>query len=442
MDQILFWNDVALEANRVAHTTGTSGSALPFYLPGLAPAPAGASMNAAIAAAAHTCLVKLNPSQQSLFDAKHAQSSTSEAGVEEGHKYGHAIAIQMLADRSADPDAFKNDEYIPGCNKTDHRPDPDNSPQGYHGALYGARSKCFSVTTRHDLDKPGNATIQNAAAQVRVKGIAPELTGTLPAGSNVRTPEETLIGIFWGYDGAKGLGTPPRLYNLIVRQIAIKRANTIEQNAQLFAMVNIAMADAGILAWDEKYRHNYYRPVVGIREFDKSVGFVTEPGNNLNPICDPFWLPLGAPKTNEPDLKNFTPNFPAYPSGHATFGAAALHITRLFYGVPAGDRSADNLFDGLYVVSEEMNGVNTDNKGTIRPKHARRFPRGLWQMIEENGLSRVYLGVHWSFDAFELRANGTPDLSNLRIGGAGLGIRIAEDIYNSSMQKSSVAARM
>ncbi|HBY78259.1 MAG TPA: hypothetical protein DEG47_14935, partial [Cyanobacteria bacterium UBA11148] len=96
--------------------------------------------------------------------------------------------------------------------------------------------------------------------------------------------------------------------------------------------------------------------------------------------------------------KNFPPPFPAYPSGHATFGAAAFHITRLFYGV--SDRNNDNLFDGLTFVSDEFNGISRDNKGTVRPKHVRSFPGGLWQMIVENGLSRVYLGVHWVFDAF------------------------------------------
>lgn len=99
--------------------------------------------------------------------------------------------------------------------------------------------------------------------------------------------------------------------------------------------------------------------------------------------------------------KNFTPPFPAYPSGHATFGAAAFHMTRLFYdGVAAKNYAPDKLFDGLTFVSDEFNGVNADNKGTVRPKHVRNFPGGLWQMIEENGRSRVYLGVHWVFDAF------------------------------------------
>jgi hypothetical protein len=87
-----------------------------------------------------------------------------------------------------------------------------------------------------------------------------------------RTVDETLIGIYWGYDGAKGLGTPPRLYNQTVRVIAQARCNTVTQNARLFALVNAAMGDASILAWDQKHCHDFWQPVVGIREHDVSLG--------------------------------------------------------------------------------------------------------------------------------------------------------------------------
>jgi hypothetical protein len=127
-------------------------------------------------------------------------------------------------------------------------------------------------------------------------------------------------------------------------------------------------------------------------------------------------------------VKNFTPPFPAYPSGHATFGAAAFHVTRLFYGVAAGDRAKDDLFDNLEFVSEECNGINRDNNGAVRPRHARSFEDGLWQMIEENGRSRVYLGVHFVFDAFAVHNNGKPDFSQ-NIGGVPLGLNIAEDLF-------------
>jgi vanadium chloroperoxidase len=140
-------------------------------------------------------------------------------------------------------------------------------------------------------------------------------------------------------------------------------------------------------------------------------------------------------------VKNFTPPFPAYPSGHATFGAAALHVTRMFYGIPAGNRAADTLFNALEFVSEECNGVNRDNQGTVRPKHVRKFSDGLWQMIEENGRSRVYLGAHWVFDAFAVHNNGKPDYTK-NIGGVPLGLAIAENLFaaagGNGPKKSSV----
>jgi hypothetical protein len=186
-------------------------------------------------------------------------------------------------------------------------------------------------------------------------------------------------------------------------------------------LVNVAMADAGILAWEQKFLHDLWRPVLGIREHDTSMGLAPTAGNNIDNDCDPSWLPLGAPNTNTSG-KNGTPPFPAYPSGHATFGAAALHMTRLFYGIAPGNHAPDTLVNGMNFISEECNGINKDNKGAIRPNHARNFPDGLWQMILENGRSRVYLGVHWIFDAFAPDNAGHFDPSK-NVGGVPLGLK-------------------
>jgi vanadium chloroperoxidase len=321
--------------------------------------------------------------------------------------------------------------------------DPDNPGQGYHGPFYGARSKGFAITARHELEPPpfDDHEYLRALRDVRSHGIAPELMGTLPDKVERRTVEQTAIGLFWAYDGASEIGTPPRLYNQIVARIAEARGNTEAENARLFALVNAAMADAGILAWEQKYKHDLWRPVLGIREHDPSTGpGASHPGNDFAKDADIGWLPLGAPSTNLVGKKNGTPPFPAYPSGHATFGAAALHITRLFYGVSPGDRKADTVPGDLGFVSDELNGISQDTRGTIRPRHLRQFPGGLWQMIVENGLSRVYLGVHWSFDAFALGQNDKLDLSR-NIGGVPLGLTIAEDIFRSGLKKSPVGPR-
>src|SRR5215217_3158631 len=140
-----------------------------------------------------------------------------------------------------------------------------------------------------------------------------------------------------------------RFHNLLISKNNTFWVPQISRITFQVVLVNVAMADAGILAWDQKYIHDLWRPVVGIREHDVSMGPTGVGNNDIDDDCHVLWLPFGAPKTNELK-KNFTPPFPACPSGHATFGAAAFHMTRLFYSIPVGDRNPDTLFNGLEFV--------------------------------------------------------------------------------------------
>ncbi len=462
-DSILFWNAVALEANRVSHSdpdkrqqngptlssraiaivhlamydayAGIAG--LTRYIDPPVP-PNGTSESDAVAGAAHRTLSRLYSAQTEFFDAQLSGFNTDDPSFAFGEEVGEA----MLELRANDMDS-RSSGYVPSNERGRHRIDPDNPNQGFDSPFYGAQTRTFAVRQRHNLDYPpfnngSDPKYRRALSDVRARGIRPDLTATLsttPLFNRRRTPGETLTGIYWGYDGANRLGTPPRLFNQIVREVAIQQDNTEEQNARLFAYVNAALGDAGILAWEQKYCHDFWRPVVGIREHDETLG-PAAPYDAIQNVefndGDPGWLPLGAPSTNSPGVKNFTPNFPAYPSGHATFGAAALHITRMFYGIGANNKSGDGLFPDDFV-SEECNGRNRDNEGTVRPHHTRFFPGGLWDMIIQNAISRVFLGVHWIFDAFDFTGgdNGplNPSLGNERIGGVGLGLRIARDIF-------------
>lgn len=448
MDPILFWNDVALEANRVSFTNDAkeqggptlssramaivhlamydayaavfgNPAGLPPYLTNLPAVPVGSAAAAAVAAAAYTALVRLYPTQRAFFDTKFSQGGNAQ---DPGNEFGVAVARLILEDRKNDP-GVGSEGYAPSTSIGKHDVDPDNTTQGFHGPFYGSRSKCFAVTARHQLNAPyavGTANYKKAFDQVYEKGVAPELMGTLPSAAKKRTAMETAIGIFWAYDGTKELGTPPRLYNQIIRKIAAAQNTTPAENARLFALINVAMGDAAILAWEQKYRYEFWRPVIGIREDP------TTP--------DTGWLPLGSPNSNKFPDKNFTPPFPAYPSGHATFGAACFHIAELYFGTI---RSGVDVAKNLKFVSDELNGVNRDNKGTVRPRVEVTFKDGFKQMIEENGSSRVFLGVHWIFDAFAVKNNGQPDLT-INIGGVPLGTKIADDIFADNMQKSNV----
>jgi hypothetical protein len=152
-------------------------------------------------------------------------------------------------------------------------------------------------------------------------------------------------------------------------------------------LVNVAMADAGIAIWESKYYYDFWRPVTGIRESDLGTGPTGIGDGNPATICDPTFSPLGAPASNL-EGPNFTPPFPAYPSGHAGFGGALFQTLRRFYGT-------DDI--AFTFVSDELNGVTRANDGTVRPLIPRSFS-SLSQAEEENAQSRIYLGIHWSFD--------------------------------------------
>ena len=80
-----------------------------------------------------------------------------------------------------------------------------------------------------------------------------------------RSQDQTNIGIYWAYDGTPSLCAPPRLYNQIATEIS-KNETSIIDLARLYALVNTAMADAGIAAWESKFFYDFWRPVGGIRE--------------------------------------------------------------------------------------------------------------------------------------------------------------------------------
>jgi membrane-associated phospholipid phosphatase len=172
--------------------------------------------------------------------------------------------------------------------------------------------------------------------------------------NSARSPEQTEIAQFWGY--GPGSSTPPGHWNQIAIAVAQSRHLGIEQSARLFALVNVALADAAIVCWRCKYTEGYWRPITAIQLADQDGNPATDP--------DPTWAPLLP-----------TPPFPEYTSGHSTFSGAAATALAGFFGT---DRIA------FTVGSDDLPGV------------FRRY-RSFSEAAFESGISRLYGGIHfWS----------------------------------------------
>lgn len=421
-DPVLFWNDVALDAALVDSRAETSAQAGPTqtsramaivhaamfdawngvhreYEPYLVEATAShwASGEAAVAQAARDTLAALYPSQKSAFDralTEYLDDVPNGKGEALGKVFGQAVAKEILQTRKYDGyDAPSY--YESGTEPGQHYADPLNPEQGYLTPGWGEVDP-FAIPSPDLFDMPQfpSMTSQEYAAalnEVRVKGaLDAEVSDRDQNGEPDRSDEETEIGIFWGYDHR--LGSPVRLYNQAVREVAIQQDNSVGENARLFALVHVAMADAAIAAWSAKYDQIVWRPIAGIREADRD--------GNPETQAEPDWTPLGAPANfgdpagfagnpgpdADPDPvggPDFTPPFPAYTSGHATLGGAAFLVLASFYGT---DRIPFSL--------------HSEDSGTTRTFDS------FSQAMEENSESRVLLGVHWRLDSVWGQAQG------------------------------------
>lgn len=359
---------------------------------GLAPASPGTSLEAAGIQAMHDTLVALYPSQVATFDASLAadlaalgDNAARTAGVLLGQEAAALILARRASDGSDHPEPRVGIDYITSDLPGRWRQDPIS----LHPLALGARwaeVAPFVTTSASQFRVPPPPALDSAAyteAYDEVKRLGGNGTTT----ATERTPEQTLIGVFWAYDGMPSLCAPPRLYNQIAVKIADQMGTDLVSLARLLALINVAMADTGIGVWDSKYHYDYWRPVTGIREADPGTGPSGLGDGNPSTLGDTACSPLGASSSNSvgPD---FTPPFPAYPSGHAGFGGALFQTLRNFYGTDEVPFS---------FISDEFNGVTHDNDGSVRPLVMRSFSR-LSDAEEENGQSRIYLGIHWSFD--------------------------------------------
>lgn len=449
------------------------------------------------------------------------------------YRYGECVAAEVLSmlmvkpgERGADQGSYEPREGRYYFRDEPLHPvrlqpiDPDHPERGsravriYHAPYYGETVQSFAVTQPEKLSlkpppcyeggSPGGGTAEEKARYSAALEEVIRLGGAHDLASTQRKPGQTAAGLYWAYDGANLIGTPPRLYNQIIRVIAWDKRNPAEERAvqsdgfvRIFALCNAAMADAGKFAWREKYRFEFWRPLSGVREQDvvhdggSGAEPVSEDGGpaagvdgwdkaagtlSVDALCDPLWRALGAPDTNSNKIA-FKPPFPAYPSGHATFGAACFQMLRRYYADPmeqhmSGGGSHEQPDDIAFsFVSDEFNGVSrqlfqsydpsqpiTEQPGDVRTLLRRRFP-SLKHAIFENAMSRIFLGVHWRYDAFsDYRPVGSedpfehspdlPDPHTVSYGGLGndghgmagemtggipLGIAIANQIFDAGL---------
>src|SRR2546421_5504984 len=435
LNSIHRWNQIAIDASGLDHTPVAAGEIRTFgeqlgpgrasramaivhiaifdsvnavlggyqSYSGIQPVKAPISLDAAVAQAGHDTLVALFPSQTATFDsflatdlAKINNKNERVNGVSLGQRAAAAILALRTNDGAQIPEPRLSGvgvNYFTIDQAGHWRQDPISLIPLALGAHWGEcvpfvlqSGSQFRVPPPPAMDSPEYAAAYNEAKSLGGDGVHTP---------SARTPEQSFIGIFWAYDGTPSLCAPPRLYNQIIVHIADQMHLGTVDLARLLALANTAMADAGMSIWESKYYYDFGRPVGAIRESDLGTGPTGLGDGNASTAGDLPFTPMGAPASNLPG-PNFTPPFPSYPSGHGGFGGALFQTFRRFFGT-------DNI--AFTFVSDEFNGVTKDNSGNVRPYMPRSFAN-FSQAEEENGQSRIYLGIHWSFDKTAAIAQG------------------------------------
>jgi hypothetical protein len=277
-------------------------------------APQDASRRAAAIQAAYVILVDLYPLQTGTLTAQRNASLAALAltikaqSIAAGVAWGQTVADAIWAWRLTDgiappPPPFEGVLGIvgtPGAVGAWRPTPPLNAPGA--GPQFAsmtpwvlARPSQLRLPPPLALNSPEYAADLN---ELKIMGIF--------AGSS-RTPDQSELALFWA-------GNTPLYWNRIAAQLAAERGLTLTENAHLFALLNVTMADAAIACWDSKYRYVFWRPITAIRA-------------GLTPAdADPTWVPW---------LDFYpagTPAHPEYPSGHSTVSGSAAFILGEAFG--------------------------------------------------------------------------------------------------------------
>jgi PAP2 superfamily/Dockerin type I domain len=327
-------------------------------------APAGASPEAAISAAAHQAAISIfnDAFAKADLDATMNESLANipnNAAKESGLAFGRQVADAVLQLRS-DDGAGKTVSYQPGSepgawNRTPPTMTGPTLPQWPQVTPF----VMLSGSQFRPAPPPALNSFEYAQAVDEVMRLG-------ASNSSERTADQTNIAKFWA-DGA-GTATPPGHWNQIAVDQSLAHGQSLLESARTLALVNLALADAGIASWNAKYHYDLWRPIDAIRKADIDGNSAT--AQNVG------WTPL---------LQ--TPAFQSYTSGHSTFShAAAAVLTSLFGDNVAFTDHADPGHTGLWPPSDDTSSI------------PRRTFAGFRQAAEEAGRSRIYGGIHFSFD--------------------------------------------
>ncbi|NLF38309.1 tandem-95 repeat protein [bacterium] len=265
-----------------------------------------------------------------------------------GINLGAQIADQMLAWRAGDMMQMMMTNYTPGVDPGDWRP----TPPGYLPPMmpHWGMAEPFAMMHMMQFRPPAPPELDSAEYAASVNEV--QTIGALA--STNRTMGQTQTVMFW--TDMPGTITTAGRWNQIARFAAAARTNSLYENARLFALLNVAEADAGIMAWDAKYHYNRWRPIAAIREADTD--------GNPDTVQDAGWTPFVT-----------TPAFPEYVSAHSSFSAAAAGILSGFFGTDSF----------VFAVQEYMN------------PNMVRYYGSFSEAANEAGVERVWGGIHFSY---------------------------------------------
>ncbi len=334
-----------------------------------------AAVNSAAATTLTNVLNTIQPNVVSYVTAAkqaEAQRIGSGLGAISGNGTGLAAAAQMTLARNFDG-SDNNQPYTPGSEPGAWRPTGNGCTTALSPNWGLVQPFALTSGTQFRPPRPGGfSTYPDLLSSSLYADQLNEVQrlGRFDAEARGdRTPEQSAIALFWSND-VDGTYKPPGQHLDHTRIISQQRGLTLQQNARLFGLLGLALADSAITAWDSKYgtQIDLWRPETAIK--------LAETDNNPATTADPDWQPY---LVNRAGDTHFNPCFPAYTSGHATFAGTWARVMQLYFGTDAITFTATT--DDPHAPGVTRTFTSIDTAAT------------------EDAISRLYLGVHYRFDA-------------------------------------------